>query len=121
VCFLSVSALSQGAAQGSTSIHTSVRGIKILSSNFDSSRQSVQLDFMNDSPADITAWSYCVKAEKTNSDDPDQSFCTWTDPVPIVIDRDVQERIGALGRLAHPVLRSPSFLLGDTHFPPGFW
>jgi hypothetical protein len=91
LCLLSVSTLSQISGQGSTS--TPIRGIKIFSSTFDPSNQTVQLDFMNDSPANITAWGYCVIAANLNNDDPSQGYCTSVDPVSLVVDDLVQERI----------------------------
>lgn len=91
VCLLAMIASGQSSGKTSTLTPDSIHGIKVFSSKFDGS--SVQLDFMNDSPADITAWGFCVKAEKAHSDDPDQSFCTWTDALPTVTDRNVHEQI----------------------------
>jgi hypothetical protein len=93
LCLLSISALGQSPTQASTSLQTPIHGIKIFSSNFDVATQTVKLDFMNDSPSDITAWGYCVKATKANSDDPDQSMCTFRDALPAVIDEHIQEQI----------------------------
>jgi hypothetical protein len=92
LCLLSVSALSQSPTKTPTSLQTPIHGIKIFSSSFDATTQTVKLDFMNDSPTDITAWGYCVKTVKAKSDDPDQSFCTWVDTLPVVVDREVHER-----------------------------
>lgn len=95
VCVLSVVAWGQNQAQSSVPTQSSIHGIKILSSTFDASKslEAVQLEFINDSPANITAWGYCVRTEKVKSEDQDQGFCTLVDPLPVAVDRDVQERI----------------------------
>jgi hypothetical protein len=92
---LSLFGQAQGAGNGVPSTQNQFHGIKIISSKFavSASPQTVQLDFINDSPANITAWGYCVNADKTKNDDPSQDFCTLVDPVPVVIDRQIQEQI----------------------------
>jgi len=95
LCLLSVLARAQNPRTGSTSTQTPIKGIKIVSSSFDplTSPQKVQLDFINDSASNITAWGFCVKAEKTRDNDPSQGFCRLIDVMPVVVDREVQERI----------------------------
>src|SRR5579864_5012073 len=90
LCLLSIAALGQSSAQSPTS--QPLHGIKVFSSSFDSTTQIARLDFMNDSPSDITAWGYCVEATKANSGDPDQSACTFRDALPAVIDTQIQEQ-----------------------------
>lgn len=92
---LSIFAVGQNSADGSPSAQDPIRGIKILESSFDSttSPQRVQLEFINDSPANITAWGYCVKAEKIDASDPSQEFCTMVDPASVVVDREIQEHL----------------------------
>lgn len=70
-------------------------GITAVTSRFDSSTspQNVRLDFINDSPSNITAWAYCVYADKVKDSDPNQGFCTMTDATAYEIDRQVQEKI----------------------------
>ena len=88
---LSIAALGQSSTQTSA-MDQPLHGIKVFSSNFDSTTQTVKLDFMNDSPSDITAWGYCVQPAKANSADPDQSTCTFRDALPAVIDTQIQEQ-----------------------------
>jgi len=78
-------------------------GIKIVSSRLDTSTspQTVQLDFINDSRNNITAWAYCVYAEKVDDSDPRQSFCTLVDPTSVVVDNTVQGNL------------NPKYLFGD--------
>lgn len=93
--FLSPLAIGQNSAHGLPSLQHHFQGIKVLSSTFDSSGspQTVQLDVINDSAQNITAWGYCVDAQKASAGDPDQNFCTIIDPVPTVVDREIRERV----------------------------
>src|SRR5262249_26827731 len=108
---LSISVPAQNPGRGSTSTQTVIRGITILLSSFDSSTlpQTVRLDFVNNTNADITAWGYCVKVEKINSEDPNQGFCALDDPVPGVVNWQVQQRM-----TCQPVTDSPG---GDFVHP----
>lgn len=90
LCSLSIAALGQSSAQSPTS--QPLHGIKVFSSSFDSTTQTAKLNFMNDSPSDITAWGYCVEATKAKSNDPDQSMCTFRDALPAVVDTQIQEQ-----------------------------
>jgi hypothetical protein len=95
LCLLSLTAIGQNSAGDSPGAQTPIQGIKILSSTFDSSAspQRIQLEFINDTLTDITAWAYCVNAEKINDADPSQAFCTAVDPMSLVVDREVQEKM----------------------------
>lgn len=95
VFLLSAVSWAQNPGDGSTQTATQFHGIKIVSSKFDAatSPQIVQLDFINDSPNTITAWAYCVYADKAKNDDPSQGLCTMVDAVGVEVDRLVQEKI----------------------------
>jgi hypothetical protein len=92
VTILCLSVLALGQSPGQSSIQT-LRGIKIVSSNYDPNTRTVQLDFINDTSSNITAWAYCVTAQKVADSDPYQGFCTLGDPTALVIDRQVQEQL----------------------------
>lgn len=93
LCLLSGLAAAQSSANSSS--QGSFHGIRISSSKFDptTSPQTVQLDFINDSPNNLTAWAYCVYADKVKESDPSQGLCTMIDVVGVEVDRQVQEKI----------------------------
>jgi hypothetical protein len=92
-CLLSISALGQSPAQGLTSLQTPIHGIKIFSSSFDAKTQTAKLDFMNDSPSDITAWGYCLKTQNVKGDNVEHGGCREVETLGPVISRQVQEQI----------------------------
>jgi hypothetical protein len=93
LCLLSISALGQSPAQGSTSLQSPIHGIKIFSSNFDATTQTAKLDFMNDSPSDITAWGYCINTTNRPGDNVAHGGCSAVDALPQVVERQTQEKI----------------------------
>jgi len=95
VLLLSTLAFGQNSNNGLVPLQSPFHGITIVSSKLDSSTspQTVRLDFVNDSPNNITAWAYCVYAEKAKESDPYQGVCTMIDAVGPEVERQVQEKI----------------------------
>jgi hypothetical protein len=65
---------------------STIHGIKVTSpSTFDAQTRTVKLTFMNDSPANITAWGYCVSGQNAPGQTVSHNFCTLVDPLVTVI------------------------------------
>jgi hypothetical protein len=93
VCLLSTLALGQSPAHSAA--EKQFHGIKVIAAKFnpEASPQAVSLDFINDSATNITAWGYCVYADKLKGADPNQGFCVLNDAVGFEVDRHIQEEI----------------------------
>ena len=89
---LSIAALGQSSTQPSTTDQP-LHGIKVFSSSFDSTTQTAKLDFMNDSPSDITAWGYCMDTTNRPGDNVEHGGCSAVDALPQVVERQTQEKI----------------------------
>lgn len=90
LCLLSVSAIGQ--IQTQTQSLTPIRGIKVFSSSFDLSIQTAKLDFMNDSPYDITAWGYCLRIQNLIGDNVPHMGCAEIDTLRSVTERKFEEQ-----------------------------
>ena len=95
LCFLSVSVLAQKSTQAPTTPQTFIQGIKIFSSNFDVATQTATLDFMNDSPFDITAWGYCLRIQNLIGDNVPHMGCAEIDTLRSVTERKFEEQISS--------------------------
>lgn len=89
-------------AAGGQTVPT-ITGIKIKKSTFDSQTKKVELDFVNDRAADITAYHYCLNVEST---DPKISGreCALIDTLSAVLDwkanmKDSRDMVNSLSNL----------------------
>lgn len=89
---LSILAVGQVGGSAPSVTQTPIKGVKIKSASFDAQTRVATLAFINDSPADITAWGYCIKAQTAPGSLVRHDFCTSIDALPTVAASRIEQR-----------------------------